>query len=124
MTERPWWQEMPVPAFRRRVPELQLPELDLLAGELQGALASIQAQIEAREGTDEWRSRARLALGLLAEKKAAVRAEITRRNQENQASKNTRKAALLDEARAKLDAGDTAGAVALVLDVLQGRHVP
>lgn len=121
--EKPWWQQGTANAFRERLTALPLPELEALAGEIGGALSVLQSQLETSDRDEEWRKRARQAQGYISERKAAVRAELQRRNEERRARNVESKREYLQAARARLNAGDTAGAVAALLDLLEGQHV-
>jgi hypothetical protein len=121
--EKPWWQQGSIQAFRERLTALPLPELEALAGTIGGALSVTQSQLETSDRDEEWRRRARQALGYMSERKAAVRSELQRRNEERRTRNVESKREYLAAARERLAAGDTAGAVAALLDLLEGQHV-
>ena len=103
---RPWWANTKVDDFRARVNDLPLDELPALVNELQGAISSMQAQLETRgrEEHFEWWTRARAALGFTVEKRSIVRAEILRR-QSSVARESFRH--VLDEIDGQLQVVDT-----------------
>lgn len=121
--EKPWWQQGTPKAFRERISALALPELEALTGEIGGALAVIHGKIAAGDRDAEWLSRARQAQGFITERRALVRAELQQRNEARRARNVESKREYLQAARERLRAGDTAGAVAALLDLLEGQHV-
>lgn len=123
LDEKPWWQQGTPKAFRERMTALALPELEALIGEIGGALAVIHGQIAAGDRDDEWLGRARQAQGFITERRAWVRAELQRRNEARRTRNVESKREYLTAARERLNAGDTAGAVAALLDLLEGQHV-
>lgn len=119
--ERQWWQSGPLAEFKEKVRAMSTADLQMIATEMKGILSVTQAQIQAGNGAEEWRKRAKMALGFISERKAFVTVELTRRNEAADGTKAKRKAerdARILVARSLLAKKDIEGALEIVLDLL------
>jgi hypothetical protein len=126
--ERPWWRTCHPFEFRRRAESMSRVELECLGSDMAGALAGMQGTIQT--SADESRVRqARAALGYTAEKRGILKSILHARNESERQGRLAQKAGhvanegkrsgRLERAQELLDAGDTAGALRLVLETLK-----
>lgn len=122
--ERAWWQAGSDKGFVDRVESMPLIELEATLGDIKGALAIIQSQLEARpeENGSDWWARARQALGIISRRSHLLKAVISRKNMERRGQNEMRKAVLIAGAREAIERGDLGAALSLVLDLLEGAH--
>lgn len=119
---KPWWQTIPLPDLRERVPAMSLDELERLLGEIRGTMSHIHAQLSGATGDVTWRRAAQQAQQFIAARKAIIVSEITARHGQNRLGKGARKALLIAEARQHLEARDFGAVLAIVLDLMAGAH--
>jgi hypothetical protein len=113
-----WWQRGSLNRFREKICGMRKADLEALGAEISGRLAVIQGQIEGGGHDDEWRRRAKMSLGYIAERRGIVSAELTRRNVDHRAAKVKFRAERIERARASLAKDDMRGAVEALIELL------
>jgi hypothetical protein len=124
---KPWCQhpdrDQPKLTFRKKIEQSPTNDLERLSGEIKGSLAAIQGQLEGRnDGDEEWRQRASMARGFIAERQAILRSEIHSRNDRAKFTKSSAKTKLIAEAKQCLSNGDVSGAVAVLIEIADGAY--
>lgn len=130
--EKPWWAKAHKSEFRRVILGMSQEQLELLASEMKGSISAIQAQLEANaidrsqggrgHPDPSWEQSARMALGLLSEKKSSLSAELNRRGTTARAERQHERQRRLSDARRLVASGDLAGALLAVVDLLEGKR--
>lgn len=117
---REWWRDASKESFAELIEDEDTRELEALLAEIKGTIARAQSNAQdTRKMRDERRS-AEIAVSYMIERRQAVVAELSRRNAAGAAANTDARERVLSSAREHLDAGDTAGAVRLVLDWIEG----
>lgn len=122
-SEHEWWKRVSKSGFGARIETMDLRALERLRAELSGALSVIQSQLETRpRGDDDWYQRARRSLGYISQRNGMVKAVINTHNERTRTENEGRRTVYIADARSRLESGDVTGAVAVVLDLLEGQH--
>ena len=120
-----WWQRHCTAAeFGARIRAMPTTELETLASEIKGSIAILQAQLDTRKPADDpdWHQKAYMARGFIVEKKHLLNVELKKRNVGVGAARRAERVELASRARALLRGGDIAGALDIVLDILDATH--
>lgn len=131
--EREWWQNGTLDGFKERIAVMLIKDLEALSTAIGGKVAIINGQLGSGNPDAEWRQRAVFANGMLIERRSLVRAELQRRNTKSAAelerkraeaqTRSALKRSLVQSARARLESGDVAEVLEIVLDLLDGSYL-
>lgn len=124
--ERAWWQKMPMEEFKQRVANMPEHILIDLRSELKGATGRIAMELNATQDPDpQWQSRARWALGAIAQKSKHIGFLLAKINVGTPGVRQVRwelEERRLQEAAVFIESGDVQGALSRILEILRQRH--
>jgi hypothetical protein len=116
----PWWRTVTARAFAEKIRELSVPELQRVAAEMDGDVAVLNSERQARgRENDEWWRRATRVQGFITRKRKLVSCELNIRNDEGterRKQKHEALAVLLELAKS----GDLQAALVGLLEHMHG----